>query len=257
MPSRVLVMGLPGAGKTTLCEGVKDLMGDKVAYFNADQVREQFDDWDFSLKGRERQAERMRMLADLAIADGQHAICDFVCPTVELRQIFEPDVLIFVDTIAKGEYEDTNKIFEAPECYTVHVTTQNRDYWKYAVENAIQPYVWNNKAPTAQMLGRWQPWHDGHQALFEEAIEKTGQVQIMVRDVQGTDDKNPFDFYDVEERVSKRLRPVFGGRFRIIKVPNITNIVYGRDVGYKIEEIDLPDHIKEISATKIRKQMGI
>jgi len=257
MPNRILVMGLPGSGKTTLCRAVKDLMGEKIAYFNADEVREQFDDWDFSVQGRIRQAERMKMFADMAMADGQHAVCDFVCPTEELRNIFEPDVLIWVDTIGAGRFEDTNTLFESPDSYTVHVTTQNCDHWKYAVENAVQPYVWDNQAPTVQMLGRWQPWHDGHQALFEQSLERAKQVQIMVRDVEGIDKKNPFDFYAVEERITKRLRPIYGGHFRVMLVPNITNIVYGRDVGYKIEEIDLPDHIKKISATDIRKKMGL
>ena len=87
-------------------------------------------------------------------------------------------------------------------------------------------HVWDNKLPTAQMLGRWQPWHAGHQKLFEEILKKTGQVNIMVRDVKGVDDN-----------------------------PNITNICYGRGVGYKIEEIVLDEKTQQISATKIREQM--
>ena len=100
-------------------------------------------------------------------------------------------------------------------------------------------YKWDNKKPTAQMLGRWQPFHDGHYALFEEIIKKTGQVCIQIRDVQGVDD-NPFDFETVKKK---------------ILVPNITNICYGRGVGYKIEEIVMPEEIQKISATKIRAKM--
>jgi phosphopantetheine adenylyltransferase len=109
--------------------------------------------------------------------------------------------------------------------------------------------------PTAQMLGRWQPFHDGHFALFKEILKKTGQVIIMVRSMPQTDN-NPFVFEDIKKRIEERLKD-FKGCFDIIKVPNITNICYGRDVGYKIEEIVLPKEIQEISATKIRKQMGI
>ena len=115
-------------------------------------------------------------------------------------------------------------------------------------------HVWDNKHPTAQMLGRWQPWHAGHQKLFEEILKKTGQVNIMVRDVKGVDD-NPFDFETVKKNIEDRLNPEFKGQFKIMMVPNITNICYGRGVGYKIEEIELSKEIQEISATKIRAKM--
>ena len=115
-------------------------------------------------------------------------------------------------------------------------------------------HVWDNKLPTAQMLGRWQPWHAGHQKLFEEILKKTGQVNIMVRDVQGVAD-NPFDFETVKKNIEDRLNPEFEGHFKIMMVPNITNICYGRGVGYKIEEIELSKEIQEISATKIRAKM--
>jgi cytidyltransferase-like protein len=108
--------------------------------------------------------------------------------------------------------------------------------------------------PTAMMLGRWQPFHKGHQMLFEKSLEKTGQVIIMVRDTP-RDDNNPFNFYEIKTRIEKALIN-FTGKFDIIKVPNITNICYGRGVGYKIEEIVLPQNIQEISATKIRKEIN-
>ena len=115
-------------------------------------------------------------------------------------------------------------------------------------------YKWDNKKPTAQMLGRWQPFHDGHYALFEEIIKKTGQVSIQIRDVQGVDD-NPFDFETVTKKIEERLNPKYEGRFKIMLVPNITNICYGRGVGYKIEEIVLDEETQKISATKIRAKM--
>ena len=118
----------------------------------------------------------------------------------------------------------------------------------------IMTYIWDNKKPTAQMLGRWQPFHDGHYALFEEIIKKTGQVCIQIRDVQGIDD-NPFDFETVKKNIEKRLSPKYKNRFKIMLVPNITNICYGRGVGYKIEEIVLDEETQKISATKIRAKM--
>ncbi len=115
-------------------------------------------------------------------------------------------------------------------------------------------YQWDNKKPTAQMLGRWQPFHNGHYALFEEIIKKIGQVCIQIRDVQGVDD-NPFDFETVKNKIEEKLNPKYKGRFKIILVPNITSICYGRGVGYKIEEIVMPEEIQNISATKIRAKM--
>ena len=118
----------------------------------------------------------------------------------------------------------------------------------------INDYIWDNKKPTAEMLGRWQPFHDGHYTLFEEIVKKTGQVCIMVRDVQGVDD-NPFDFESIKSKITERLEPKYKNRFKVVLVPNITNICYGRGVGYKIEEIVLSEKIQSISATKIRKEM--
>jgi ATP sulfurylase len=126
----------------------------------------------------------------------------------------------------------------------------------YFGENEI---LWENKKPTVQMLGRWQPWHDGHLALFKRAHSKTGQVMIMVRDVGGTDN-NPFDYNFVKERIIKELE-LQGYKFKhdfiVELVPNIVNITYGRDVGYKIEQEVFDAETHAISATKIRKEMGL
>ena len=113
----------------------------------------------------------------------------------------------------------------------------------------------NWKKPTAQMLGRFQPFHDGHKTLFKEILKKTGQVIIMIRDTSGTDDSNPFDFNTVKKNIKKSLDQEYKGKFEVIKVPNITNICYGRKVGYKMEEIVLDEKTQQISATKIRAQM--
>ena len=118
-------------------------------------------------------------------------------------------------------------------------------------------YEWDNKKPTTQMLGRWQPFHDGHYTLFEEIIKKTGQVCIQVRDVKDVKDvdDNPFDFETIKLKITERLEKKYKNRFKVMLVPNITNICYGRGVGYKIEEIVLSDEIQKISATNIRKKM--
>ena len=115
----------------------------------------------------------------------------------------------------------------------------------------------NWKKPTAQMLGRFQPFHDGHKTLFKEILKKTGQVIIMIRDTSGTDDSNPFYFNTLKKNIKESLDQEYKAKFEVIKVPNITNICYGRGVGYEIEQISLSKEIEEISATKIRKKMKI
>ena len=121
-------------------------------------------------------------------------------------------------------------MFVKPEKYDFHVTTQDAKSW----------------AP--KILEEIKKW------LIKGIIKKTGQVCIQIRDVQGVDD-NPFDFETVKKKIEERLKPEFEGRFKIMLVPNITNICYGRGVGYKIEEIVLPEEIQKISATKIRAKM--
>ena len=123
--------------------------------------------------------------------------------------------------------------------------------------------IFDYKKPTVQMLGRWQPWHEGHTTLFEKALEKTGQVLIMVRDVQGVDagmgnDDNPFDFEKISNDIAAKLFErgyIIGEDFEVMLVPNIVDISYGRGVGYTFTEHDLGEQIHSISATKIRKEM--
>ena len=248
---KILVMGLPGSGKSYLADKLTNILG--AEWLNADRVREAANDWDFSPEGRTRQAERMKHLAQEGLDRGKHVIADFVCPTNKTREDFAADYIVWVDTIKEGRFEDTNKMFVPPEEYDFRVPTQNAELWSLRIADEIQEHVWDNRRPTAQMLGRWQPWHEGHQALFEEIVKKTGQVNIQVRDVQGVGD-NPFDFETVKKNIEQALQP-YKNRIQVTLVPNITNICYGRGVGYKIEEIVLPKNIQKISATDIRKKM--
>ena len=249
---KILIMGLPGAGKTTLASKLVPLI--KAKWLNADKVRKAANDWDFSYKGIKRQAKRMADLSEKYKQDGYNVVADFFCPIPESRELFNPDYIVWVDTIDKGRFEDTNKIFVKPKKFDFKVITKNAEIWAYQIADQLIPYKWDNKKPTAQMLGRWQPFHDGHYALFEEIITKTGQVCIQVRDGKEVDD-NPFDFGTVKKNIEQRLLPNFKNRFKIVQVPNITNICYGRGVGYKIEEVILSEEIQKISATKIRQQM--
>jgi len=249
---KILIMGLPGSGKTTLASKLVPLL--KAKWLNNDEVRKAANDWDFSAEARNRQAKRMAGFAEKYTKPGHHVVADFICPTPEARKLFNPDYIVWVDTIEKGKYEDTNKLFVNPKKYNFKVTSQNAELWAFQIADQIVEYKWDSKKPTAQMLGRWQPFHDGHYVLFEEIIKRTGQVCIQVRDVQGVDD-NPFDFENVKSKIIERLDPKYKNRYKVVLVPNITNICYGREVGYKIEEVILPEKIQKISATKIRKKM--
>ena len=112
-------MGLPGSGKTTLAKPFAELLG--AVHLNADAVRTEYDDWDFSPEGRMRQAMRMRYLADGVVKAGKIAVADFVCPTEKARQEFAPDFTVWMDTIKESRFEDTNRMFEPPQKYNYHV----------------------------------------------------------------------------------------------------------------------------------------
>ena len=276
-PQRILIMGLPGSGKTYFAERLKRYLESHmnpvnehslrpiadaqvtVTWLNADDVRKQYNDWDFSTEGRVRQSKRMRDLADESRTD--YAIVDFVAPLVEQRNNFKADWCIWIDTIEKGRFEDTNRMFVPPEVYDFRITEQNAEKWvefvgEHIVENRRRPrFDWQKE--TVQMLGRWQPWHAGHRALFERLIARTGQVVIQVRDVQGWQGSNPFAIDQVREFIKRDLDPIYQGQYEIQIVPNIVHIGWGRGVGYTSGEETFDDTITNISATKIRKELGL
>tara|TARA_E500000178_G_scaffold329652_1_gene360772 strand:- start:208 stop:621 length:414 start_codon:yes stop_codon:yes gene_type:complete len=120
---KILVMGLPGSGKTYLTERLVPLLG--AAWYNADKAREMANDWDFSDEGRSRQSHRMRTFADFEKKHGRFVICDFVCPTKETRANFDADITIWMDTISESRFADTNKLFQKPVNVTYHIKEWN------------------------------------------------------------------------------------------------------------------------------------
>ena len=133
---KVLILGLPGAGKTTLASKLAPLI--KAKWLNADKIRRENNDWDFSEEGRLRQAKRMAQKANDFKNDGFNVVADFVCPTPAARELFNPDFIVWVDTIEKGRFEDTNKLFVKPKNYDVRVTEKNAEVWSKKIANLIK-----------------------------------------------------------------------------------------------------------------------
>ena len=132
---KILIMGLPGAGKTTLAKLLVPMFN--AVWLNADQVRKEADDWDFSEMGRSIQTNRMKRLADEAIQNNRNVIADFVCPTKHTREDFNADYIIWLDTIKEGRFEDTNKMFEEPDNFDFKVTHKDAPMWAYLIKQDI------------------------------------------------------------------------------------------------------------------------
>ena len=253
---KILIMGLPGAGKTTLAVALATRLS--AVHFNADEVRANLHkDLSFSLADRIEHATRMGWLCDKVTASGAYAIADFVCPTEATRRAFKGDndaLVIWVDRINKSRFADTNALFEPPAEFDLRVTTDGApEFWAELIARRVRP-VFDPKKPTALFVGRYQPFHRGHLELITEGIKRVGQACVAVRDAVGTDEKNPFSLDYVKSRIETALAS-YQGRFSVVDLPNITHIFYGRDVGYAIERIDLDEKLTAVSATMERKRM--
>lgn len=136
---KILIMGLPGSGKTTLAKCIVEKLresGKSVSWFNADEIRAKYDDWDFSNQGRIRQAKRMKNLADLSTDD--IVIVDFVAPLKQMRDIFKADFTVWMNTISSGRFQDTNKMFEKPDQVDLMIDNINSNYWSTTIYDILK-----------------------------------------------------------------------------------------------------------------------
>ena len=250
MSRKILIMGLPGAGKTTLAGALAPLINAVV--FNADSVRANLSrDLGFNHQDRIEHARRMGWMCERVVEAGGTVIADFVCPTPETREAFGEAFVIWVDRIKESRFEDTNRLFVAPDRVDLHVTTDcTPQHWAERALAQLRP-AFDPQKRTALFVGRYQPFHLGHLRLIEEGLKRVGQVCIAVRDTHGSDDKNPLTFFSVKQRIEAALS-AYAGRFVVVALPNITDVFYGRDVGYNVERIVLDKAIEEISGTKMR-----
>jgi adenylylsulfate kinase len=247
----IQIIGLPGTGKTALAKEI--CRRTDAIHINADSVREDLSsDLGFSAKDRVEQARRLGAISRLISDQGKLVVVDFVNPTEETRASFgDADVVVWVDRIIEGRFEDTNKMWEDPLRVDL-ILPYGLSIEEEAVKVLTSSEIHDWTQPTTLQLGRYQPWHEGHSALYDAGLERTDQVLVGVRNTQGTSEKDPLPYSEVE-RYIRQDRP----DALIMKLPNITNIIYGRDVGYKIEKIELSQELQGISATQRRKEMGI
>jgi hypothetical protein len=247
----LLVFGLPGSGKTTLAAELTSRTN--AIHLNADAVRKELNaDLTFSPADRIENARRLGAVARLLSNQGQLVIVDFVNPTAATRAAFgKADFTIWMNRITVSRFEDTNLLWETPLDFDLQIDVDLLPTEAAAkVFDLTKLYDW--REPTTFLLGRFQPWHEGHDALYEVGLEKTDQVVVAVRDTFGTSVKDPMTYELVKDNIRVMRKDAF-----IIKVPNITNVIYGRDVGYKIEQVNLDPSLQAISATQKRAELGI
>ena len=249
----IQIVGLPGSGKTTLAKELASRIN--AIHLNADEVRSNLNkDLGFTKEDRVEHSRRLGALSRLLDSQGHHVVVDFINPTSETREAFgKVDKVIWRNRKPTRDYPDTTAMWELPLNVDLMFDDliESQDAARLSIVD-FQLHDW--REPTTLMLGRYQPWHEGHHALYKEAGNRTKQVLLGVRDTYKTSEKDPLNFNEVKSYIDKD--PIME-KALVLKLPNITNIVYGRDVGYKIEQIDLGADIHAISATEKRRELGI
>ena len=286
----VWLTGLPAAGKTTIANALQtelEKRGRLVTMLDGDGTMRQMlsTGLGFSKEDRQINVVRAGFVAGEIVKHGGVAICALVSPYADARaavrsMIGRGFVEVHVNTplcvcekrdpkglyrrARTGELKHMTGIddpYEAPDPDLVELQIDGngsvRDHVKIIIDYLEDRGLLETlRRSAALMMGRFQPWHDGHRALFQQALEMEGYVVIGVRETTGLDDNNPFTFAEVKRRIEESLSS-FAGSFEVRGLPNITNIVYGRDVGYRITRVGLEPEIERISATQIRSKLKL
>jgi len=252
--NKILICGKTGSGKTTLARELSRLLAATV--FDGDDIRNAYPNpLGFEHEDRLLHAEFMGKLCDAVVTAGGNVIASFICPTEATRLLFDKGprkaFVVWIDRRGDGEYPDSDKLWQSPSHYDMHVTQHGAPiYWANRIYEALIP-AFNPMTPTGLFIGRYQPFHEGHKKLIEEGLKKYLQVCIGVRDTSPS-----FPFYAVKQRIEIALN-AYWGRFTVIPLPNIISVLHGRDVGWKVEHIDLDADTKAISATQIRRDAAM
>ena len=202
---KILIMGLPGSGKTTLARKLQKILRSK--WINADQVRKKYQDWSFDKESRLRQAKRMGKLADKLSKKKKYVIADFICPTKKTRTLFKPDFVIWMNTIKKGRFADTNEMFVKPKksFVDIEVKQKNSDLYKLIIIDKIKPYKWKkNKKNNVLIVNKKIKSKKDFIKKFENKIIKYGQTKIYISK------KN------LEKKLISNLLTNFKNRYKLI-----------------------------------------
>ena len=286
----VWLTGLPSAGKTTIASALQAELEKRdrvVTMLDGDGAMRQMlsTGLGFTKEDRNMNVLRAGFVAGEIVKHGGAAICSLVSPFADARglareMIGPAFVEVYVHTplhicqerdpkglyrrARAGELKNMTGIddpYEGPDPDVLELqidgeapVVKNVEIITHYLED--RGFLEDSGKPAALMIGRYQPWHDGHRALFMEALAMEGYVVIGVRETHGLGDQNPFTFLEVKARIEESLGS-FVGSFEVRRLPNITNIVYGRDVGYRITRVDLEPEIESISATQIRSTLNV
>lgn len=289
MKNKILVMGLSGNGKTYISKLLEKYLINSI-HLNGDHLRSTISsDLDFSEKSRIEHSRRIYWLSMILLEKFDNIIIDIICPIKQMREMIQPNVIFWMNTKKNSKFKDTDQLFDFSPTI-IEVFKENEHYRVYKNENNIfifeifnfeykfneilldlKKYVFsllnNNelleenlfdmKQNTALIVGRFQPFHEGHYRLSIKALEEVGAICFGVRETYGLE-KNPYSFEVVKNNIieyfNKNDKKWDNKKMKIIKLPNITDICYGRDVGYKIRKIELDQELEKISATEIRKK---
>lgn len=217
---KILILGLPGSGKTYLASRFSKKIN--ARWLNADKIRGKHNDWDFSYEGIIRQVNRMRQLADES--KKKIVVADFVCPLKEQIDIFKPNLIVWMDTIKKGRFKSMNKMFDPPRKYHLRITQKNIKINLIKLNDKLVKYKWNDENPSGIMIGNYQSWHLNHRKTFEKLLSKIGQVIIFVKNKK----KKPLSFIKVKKNIDNDLYNDYKNRYRIYRSPNITRVILNK-----------------------------
>lgn len=291
MKNKILVMGLSGNGKTYISRLLEKYLNNSI-HLNGDHLRSTISsDLDFSENSRIEHARRIYWMSTIVLEKFDNVIIDIICPIKKMRELIQPNVIFWMNTKKYSKFENTDKIFDfSPQIkellkdeknYKIYKNEENitifeiidfqydfneilSDFKRYIFlnqdndkEKISENDLFDMKQNTALLIGRYQPFHEGHYRLSLKALEEVGAICFGIRETYGLE-KNPYSFEIVKNNIieyfNKNEVKWDNKRMKIIRLPNITDVCYGRDVGYKIRKIDLDENLEKISATKIREK---